>query len=85
MTRRPRKTRSARKARKPRKAAKPATARRDPLDDFIAAGARSLGLKIQHAWLPATRAHLRVTLQHGAQVADFALPDDAEPAPVYEA
>ncbi len=85
MTRRPRKTRSARKARKSRKAAKPTMTRRDPLDDFVVAGARSLGLKIQHAWLPAVRTHLRVTLQHGAQVADIVLSDDAEPAPVYEA
>ena len=84
MTRRPRKARSGRKARKPRKAAKPTT-QRDPLDDFIAAGARSLDLKIRKEWLAAVRTHLRVTLDHGARVTDFALPDDAEPAPVYEA
>ena len=27
----------------------------------------------------------QVTLRHGALVAEFALPDDAEPAPVFEA
>ena len=55
------------------------------MDDFIADGARVLGLKIQRAWLPAVRAHLRVTLQHGARLVDFALPNDAEPAPVFKA
>ena len=85
MTRRPRTTRSTRKARKPRKAATRTAPRRDPLDDFIAAGARSLDLKIRQEWLAAVRSHLRVTLDFGARVTDFALPDDAEPAPVYEA
>jgi transposase len=84
MTRRPKKTRRARRPRKPRQTARP-TKRRDPLDDFIAAGARSLDLKIEPEWQAAVRTHLRVTLQHGAKVADFALPDDAEPAPVFEA
>jgi hypothetical protein len=84
MTRRPRKP--ARKTRKVKKAARRAKPRRrDPLDDFIAAGARALGLAIDKAWLPAMRAHLQVTLRHGALVADFALPDDAEPAPVFKA
>ena len=71
-----------RKGRKVTKAAKP---KRDPLDDFIAAGARALDLKIDRAWMPAVRMHLQVTLRHGAQVAAFALPDDAEPAPVFKA
>jgi hypothetical protein len=31
------------------------------------------------------RRQLQVTLAHGAKVASFALPDDAEPAPVFEA
>jgi hypothetical protein len=68
-----------------RKVAKPAKPARDPLDDFIAAGSRAFGLKIDKAWLPAVRAHLQVTLSHGALVAAFTLPDDAEPAPVFKA
>jgi hypothetical protein len=91
MTRWPRKAQPARKARrlparlvrKVERAAK--RARRDPLDDFIAAGARALELTIDKAWLPAVRTHLQVTLRHGVRVAEFALPDDAEPAPVFEA
>jgi hypothetical protein len=86
MMRRPRKAKAVRKvSRTVRKAAKPATLKRDPLDDFIAAGARALDLKIDNAWVPAVRAHLQVTLRHGALVAGFALPDDAEPAPVFKA
>jgi hypothetical protein len=90
MTRRPRKAKTVRKVSrknrsKGRKAAKPAKPQYDPLDDFIAAGARALDLKIDKAWMPAVRRHLQVTLRHGALVAAFALPDDAEPAPVFKA
>ena len=56
----------------------------DPLDAVIDTIARLLELKIDKAWRPAIRAHLLVTLRHGASVAAFALPDDAEPAPVFE-
>jgi hypothetical protein len=69
----------------PRKVAKPAKPKHDPLDDLVAAGARALDLKIDKAWVPAVRGHLQVTLRHGALVAAFALPDDAEPAPVFKA
>jgi hypothetical protein len=82
MTRRPRKAKTVRKG---RKVAKPAQPKRDPLDDFIAAGARALDLEIDKAWMPAVRGHLQVTLRLGALVAAFALPDDAEPAPVFKA
>jgi hypothetical protein len=89
MTRRPQKakTRSlpSRKSRKAAKRAKPARRASKPLDDFITAGARTLGLAIDKAWMPAVRSHLDVTLRHGALVAAFALPDDAEPAPVFKA
>jgi hypothetical protein len=71
--------------RKGRKVAKPAKPKRDPLDDFIAAGARALDFEIDKAWMPAVRGHLQVTLRLGALVAGFALPDDAEPAPVFKA
>ena len=70
---------------KGRKAAKPNKPKRDPLDDFIAAGARALDFEIDKAWMPAVREHLRVTLRLSALVAAFALPDDAEPAPVFKA
>jgi 1-carboxybiuret hydrolase subunit AtzG-like protein len=86
MTRRPKKKPAARKAAKVVKRVKPAKrARPHPLDPFIAAGARALELKIDKAWLPAVRSHLEVTLHHGALVAGFALPDETDPAPVFEA
>jgi hypothetical protein len=90
MTRRPRKAKTvckvSRKNRnKGRKVVNPAERTRDPLDDFIAAGARALDLEIDKAWMPAVRGHLQVTLRLGALVAAFVLPDDAEPAPVFKA
>ena len=72
-----------RRDRNPAGRAKPP--RREPLDEFIAGGAGALGLAIDKAWMPAVREHLKVTLGHGALVASFVLPDDAEPAPVFEA
>jgi hypothetical protein len=84
MTRRPRKAKASRKA--VRKVVKRAKALvRDPLDDFIAAGARTLDIKIDKAWLPAVRENLAVTLKLGSLVAGFVLPDDADPAPVFKA
>lgn len=84
MSRRRRKKRAARKpAWTLRRATK--TTHTDPLDDFIAAGARSLKLKIAKGWMPAVRTNLQVTLQLGELVASFELPDDAEPAPVFKA
>ena len=55
------------------------------LDDYIAATARVLDLPIDPAWQPAVRANLEVTLRLAALVSEFALPDEAEPAPVFEA
>jgi hypothetical protein len=90
MTRRPRKAKTARKVlrkmpHKGRKVAKSAKPKRDPLDDFIAAGARALDLKIEKGWMPAVRGNLQLILRLGALVTAFALPDDAEPAPVFKA
>jgi hypothetical protein len=92
MPRRPQKpkprSRPAPKTRKVAKAAKRAKATPQaahPLDDFIVSGARALGLSIDKAWMPAVRTHLEITLRHGATVTAFALPDEAEPAPVFRA
>jgi hypothetical protein len=57
----------------------------DALDDFIDAAARALKLPLDPAWKPSVKANLDVTLKHAALVADFELPDDAEPAPVFKA
>jgi hypothetical protein len=57
----------------------------DPLDDFIMVSAPTLGLPMKKDWLPAVRANLEVTLKHAAVVAEFEMPDDAEPAPIFAA
>ena len=48
-------------------------------------GAAALGLPIEPEWKPGIKANLQVTLRVAAMVADFELPDEAEPAPVFEA
>jgi hypothetical protein len=58
---------------------------RDSLDDYIDAAARALALPIEPAWKPAVRANLELTLRLAEVVAEFPLPDEAEPAPVFEA
>ena len=57
----------------------------DPLDDLIVAAANALALPLEPAWRPAVRSNLEVTLKHAAVVAEFKLPDETEPAPVFEA
>ena len=57
----------------------------DTLDAYIDAAARALGVPIEPAWKPAVRANLEITLRLAALVTEFALPDEAEPAPVFEA
>jgi Protein of unknown function (DUF4089) len=59
--------------------------RHQQLDDMIEASASALGLTIEPGWKPAVLANLQVTLSMAAMVAEFELPDDAEPAPVFEA
>jgi hypothetical protein len=55
------------------------------LDTFIDAAARALALPIEPAWKPAVRANLAVTLRLAAMVTELELPDEAEPAPAFEA
>jgi len=57
----------------------------DPLDDYIAAAATALDLPLAPEWQNSVKANLAVTLKHAAAVAEFELPDAAEPAPVYKA
>jgi len=57
----------------------------DPLDDFIDAAAQALALAVEPAWKPAVRANLEVTLRFARLVDAFALPDDIEPASIFEA
>ena len=55
------------------------------LDEFIAAASAALDLPLDPAWQASIKANLEVTLRHAATVAEFPLPDDAEPAPVFRA
>jgi hypothetical protein len=77
------KTKSS-QAGKGRKASIPSKAG-EPLEEYVRAGAHALLLPIEPEWLPAIRANLDVCLQLAASVAEFALPDEAEPAPQFRA
>jgi hypothetical protein len=55
------------------------------LEQFIEAAAKALELPLEPDWLPAIKANLEVTLRLGKEVASFPLPDEAEPAFVFEA
>jgi hypothetical protein len=57
----------------------------DPLDEFIGAAARVLEISLDPEWKPAVKSNLEVTLKHAAVVAEFDLPDDVEPAPIFKA
>jgi hypothetical protein len=57
----------------------------DPLEEFIASASAALKLPLQPSWKPAVKANLAVTLKYAAMVAEFELPDDTEPAPVFRA
>ena len=57
----------------------------DDLDALVDAAAKAMGLPIEPAWKPAIKANLQVSLRLAAIVEEFELPDDAEPAPVFEA
>jgi hypothetical protein len=55
------------------------------LDNLIDASAAALALPIEPEWKPAIKANLAVTLRLANIVAEFKLPDEAEPAPTFEA
>jgi Protein of unknown function (DUF4089) len=57
----------------------------ETVDYLIDASARALGLPIEPDWKPGIKANLQVALRLAAMVAEFELPDEAEPAPVFEA
>jgi Protein of unknown function (DUF4089) len=77
------KSRSKARAKGRTKISKPAGP--DSLDQFIDATAQALALPVESAWKPAVRFNLDVTLHAAGLFADFPLPDDAEPAPVFVA
>jgi len=77
---------SRKPSRKPSRARKSGEAPpSDPLDDFVQSAARVLALPLAPQWLAAIEANLAVNLRLAALVAEFALPDEAEPAPIFTA
>jgi hypothetical protein len=61
------------------------TKKTDPLDAYIDSAAALLKLPLEPEWKGAVRQNLEVTLKLAALVGEKELPDDAEPAPVYQA
>jgi hypothetical protein len=57
----------------------------DPLDGFIDAAARMLALPVEPEWRATIKANLEVNLRMANFVAEFALPDETEPAPIFSA
>ena len=57
----------------------------DPLDNYIDAVAKALGLPVDEASKPAVRANLEVSLKLARLVDEFALSNEAEPASVFAA
>jgi hypothetical protein len=55
------------------------------LDALIEANARMLDLAIAPEWMPSIRQNLATTYRLARFVEAFELPDDSEPAPVFEA
>jgi 1-carboxybiuret hydrolase subunit AtzG-like len=85
------KRKTSRKA-KPARAKRPRLARvaaktrpENSIDALVAASAQALGLTLNQAWHDSVAFNLRLILRHAALVDAFALPDDAEPAPVFHA
>lgn len=63
----------------------PNAASRDSLDDLVDAAALALGIPVAPEWRGAVTANLAVTFALAELFADFPLPDEAEPAPVFSA
>lgn len=57
----------------------------DPLDDFMDAAARVLGLPIEPNWRDAIKANLEVTLRSARALAELDLPDESEHAAIFTA
>lgn len=57
----------------------------DPLETYIDAAGAVLDLPIDPAWKPAVRMNLDVSLRMARMVQEFPLPDEIEPASIYEA
>jgi hypothetical protein len=57
----------------------------DAIDALVMASAQALALPVDPAWHSGTRFNLQLVLTLAARIDEFALPDEAEPAPVFHA
>jgi hypothetical protein len=55
------------------------------LDATMDAGTRLLGLELRPEWRASVRQHLATNLRLGLSIAAFDLPDECDPAPVFQA
>jgi 1-carboxybiuret hydrolase subunit AtzG-like protein len=75
--------RTGKVTRKKRKTAQAPQA--NPLEAVVTANAASLGIPLETAWRESVTFNLGLIMRHAALVDEFALSDEAEPAPVYRA
>ena len=54
-------------------------------DEHLTSTTESLGIPVDPAWLPTIRANLDITRRMAALVLAHPLPDEAEPAPLFQA
>lgn len=55
------------------------------LDALIDAGSAVLGIAVAPEWREQIRLHLAISLRHAAAVGAFPLPDETDPAPMFQA
>jgi Protein of unknown function (DUF4089) len=56
-----------------------------PWEDYATASAEALGLTLEPAWKTAVAMNLETIFKMAALVDEFELPDDIEPAAIFEA
>ncbi len=57
----------------------------DAIATLVEASAQALALPIEPTWRDGVCFNLQLILTHAARVAEFPLPDNSEPAPVFRA
>ena len=57
----------------------------EALDAIVESSAKLLGIELEPEWIAAVRLNLAVSYRLAGLVDEVVLPEDAEPAPVFEA
>ena len=78
-----RKPKTARRLRAPARGMR--TKKPDALAALVAASAQALALPLERTWHSGVKLNLQLLFTHAAQVDEFLLPDETEPAPVFRA